>query len=75
MELQKLISEKESKSLEKTDGFIKFMSESRDQAFKYIEDAQSAIEALANTKKGTKEFTAAYKNLIKLLPEKNIKND
>jgi hypothetical protein len=29
---------------EKTDGFLKFMSESRDKAFGYIEDVQAAIQ-------------------------------
>jgi intergrase/recombinase len=75
VELQKLILEKESKSLEETDGFIRFMSESREQAFKYIEDVQLAIEALAVAKRGSKEFNHAYKNLISLLPEKGVKND
>lgn len=32
-----------SKNVEKTDGFLKFISESRDWAFKYIEDVQAAL--------------------------------
>jgi hypothetical protein len=75
LELQKLVAEKDSKNLEQTEGFVKFISESRDQAFKYIENAQSAIEALASAKRGTKEFNQAYKDLISFLPDKSIKND
>lgn len=35
-------------SAEKTDGFLRFVSESRDQAFKYIESVQEAIAAFNN---------------------------
>lgn len=31
-------------SAEKTDGFLRFVAESREQAFKYIEDTQEAIK-------------------------------
>lgn len=43
VKLTEQISAKENKKLEHTDGFIKFISTSRDVAFKYIEDVQSAI--------------------------------
>jgi intergrase/recombinase len=75
VKLQKLAAEKDSKQLEQTEGFMRFISESRDQAFKYIEDVQDAIQALDSFKRGTKEFNEAYKVLISFLPEKNIKND
>ena len=32
-------------SAEKTDGFLRFVSDSREQAYKYIEEAQEAIKA------------------------------
>ena len=37
------IKSKENSSIEKTDGFLKFISESRDWAFQYIEDVQEAL--------------------------------
>jgi len=34
----------ETKKIEESEGFLKFISESRDWAFRYIEDTQSAIK-------------------------------
>ncbi len=42
--ITKLGQERESKSIEQSDGFLKFVSESRDWAFKYIEDVQAGIK-------------------------------
>jgi GTP-binding protein EngB required for normal cell division len=42
---EELVKEKESKNIENTDGFLKFISESRDWAFNYIEETQAAIKA------------------------------
>lgn len=42
--IEEMLKEKDSKSIEKTDGFLKFVSESREWAFKYIEDVQAAIK-------------------------------
>jgi hypothetical protein len=38
----------ETKSVENTDGFLKFVSQSRDWAFQYIEDVQKAISQFVN---------------------------
>ena len=73
--LEAAITENESKKLEKDDGFVKFLSESRDQAFKYIEDVQNAIQEVSSQKRGTKEFNLAFKKLLSLLPDKAVKND
>lgn len=43
VKLTEQVSMRENKKLEHTDGFIKFISNSRDVAFKYIEDVQAAI--------------------------------
>jgi len=61
------------------DGFLKFVSQSRDWAFGYIEEAQKAIEdfqAVATPilyQKSelleTKELIVAYEKLLKMLPE------
>lgn len=41
--LSEILKENESKSIEESDGFLKFVSESRDWAFRYIEEVQSAL--------------------------------
>lgn len=48
--LESVIAENEAKKLEKDDGFLRFLSESRDWAFKYIEDVQEAIKDYAENK-------------------------
>jgi hypothetical protein len=42
-EVERLYQEIENKKLEQTDGFLKFVSESRDWAFAYIEEVQKAL--------------------------------
>jgi len=42
------LKKKEEVSVEKTDGFLKFISESRDMAFEYIETMQEAIVKFKN---------------------------
>jgi hypothetical protein len=44
--LSELTASGESKKLEQTEGFVKFISESRQWAFDYIEDVQKSIEEL-----------------------------
>jgi Mg2+ and Co2+ transporter CorA len=44
--LSEYAEHKESKNVEKTEGFIRFISQSRDWAFKYIEDVQKDLESL-----------------------------
>jgi hypothetical protein len=48
--LESVIAENETNKLEKDDGFLKFISESRDWAFKYIEDVQQAIKEYKDNK-------------------------
>jgi hypothetical protein len=42
-EMQKLMAEIDSKNSNQNDGFLKFVSDSREAAFKYIEEVQKAI--------------------------------
>jgi hypothetical protein len=42
--VEEMLKEKDNASIEKTEGFLKFVSESREWAFKYIEDVQDAIK-------------------------------
>lgn len=59
-----------------SEGFIKFLSESREWAFTYIEEVQSAIDNLriAMAKDDAEEITAKYNELVTFLPEK-MNND
>jgi aspartyl/asparaginyl-tRNA synthetase len=42
--MEEFLAQRDAVSVEKTDGFLRFVSESREWAFKYIEDVQSAIK-------------------------------
>jgi len=42
-EMQKLMAEVDVRNSNQNDGFLKFVSDSREAAFKYIEEVQSAI--------------------------------
>jgi hypothetical protein len=48
-EVERLYQEIENKKLEQTDGFLKFVSESRDWAFGYIEEVQTALSEFDKT--------------------------
>ena len=54
--------------------FIKFLSDSRDSAYEYIEEVQNAIEGLYKAMESDKdsEIDKKYKELIKFLPSKNM---
>lgn len=41
--IERLQAEKDQKPVEQTDGFLRFISDSRDAAFNYIEEVQDAI--------------------------------
>jgi hypothetical protein len=62
-----------SNSTDIENGFIKFLSETRDSAYIYIEDVQSGILSLqAAMDSGSEEDIAiAYRNLINFLPSSN----
>lgn len=71
--LEKSVKENE---LTRSDGFIRFLSESRDAAFEYIESAQQDISdfiAKADpvfSKVADEEAIKAYKKIKELLPNK-----
>ncbi len=69
--LEKEMDAKESVSLEQTDGFVKFLSESRDWAFKYIEDVQQAIDAVKVSASFGKVSEESLTELFNFLPESN----
>jgi molecular chaperone DnaK (HSP70) len=76
--LSQVLVENESKSVEQTDGFLKFVSQSRDWAYSYIEDAQDKIQKFdkvvdsvsgSTSKESLKRILEAYKELKTLLPD------
>ena len=73
----------QNKSLEQTDGFVKFISESREWAFVYIENVQEALEEyrqIADVVPISKDMTVeqaeklseAYDKIMSFLPEENL---
>ena len=75
--LQKILDDQERAKLVESDGFVKFISDSRDWAFKYIEDVQDAFNTFDNKVSPIlksedptiKEISLAYEDLKKVLPE------
>lgn len=59
-----------SNSTDIENGFIKFLSETRDSAFEYIADVQAAISELKSAMDSDKDddIAASYKKLIEFLP-------
>jgi hypothetical protein len=84
-----LVEEKQRLELVQTDGFVSFVSKSRDWAFTYIEEVQSTLNKFVETVGPTMEYYDkfgridenppmnkifdAYSELIKVLPESNEK--
>jgi hypothetical protein len=73
--LDKALNKNESQSLEKTDGFLKFLSESRDWAFKYIEDVQGSISSLKIAVESGYNTEEELQKLFELLPDNNKENN
>lgn len=83
VEFSNLLDKQQLKPIEETEGFLKFVSDSRDWAFNYIEDVQSAIEEyrlIADVIPISKDMSiqqaeqlsAAYDKLMSFLPEDNL---
>jgi Na+/H+ antiporter NhaB len=73
--VDKMEKDAQSSSVEKTEGFLKFVSDSRDWAFKYIEDVQEAIEALRvaiDSDDPEADVELAYEVLISFLPNDDM---
>lgn len=65
----------DNKDIEQTQGFVKFLSESRDWAFKYIEDVQVSIESLKSAVESGYDTQEEMKKLFEFLPENNKENN
>lgn len=74
LQLEKMAETTNTKSLEETQGFIKFLSDSRDWAFQYIEDVQTALKEYdeALNSNNAKRINDSYKKLIDMLPEDDV---
>lgn len=82
-ELSKALDAKDSNSIEETQGFIKFISDSRDKAFEYIYDIQAALEQYRQiadviplskdmSVEQAKKLSEAYDKLMDFLPKEDL---
>ena len=83
LKLSEYVSAASSKKLENTEGFVRFISDSREQAFVYIEEVQKALAELKdyfdnnglNLNIGqAEEMAKKIENAISYLPDET-KND
>ena len=72
--IQKLADVEDKNSLENSEGFVRFISESRDWAFTYIEDIQEALTEYDNALSlaDARLINEAYKKLIDYLPNEDV---
>lgn len=63
-EFSKTIQEVENMKLEKSDDFIKFLSDSRDWAFTYIEDVQAKISEFDKQIQEIAEWNRTYGSVV-----------
>jgi hypothetical protein len=71
--LYQVMQEQSVQDVEKTDGFLRFVSESRDWAFEYIEDVQASIlyYQKALSQEDADAISEALEKLMSFLPEEN----
>lgn len=74
MEYMKLSEELNLQKTTSNDGFIKFLSESRNMAFEYIDEVQTAIKEfiIAKEKDNIVEFELAFNKIVRLLPNDSL---
>jgi len=75
--LEKISGSGKDGSLEQSEGFLKFVSDSRDWAFKYIEDVQEAISEFnsAVASKDDERIESALNSLKSFLPDNEEENN
>ena len=75
--VENLLYERENLAMHDQDGFIKFLSDSRDWAFEYIENVQLSIENLAKAIDSgeQEEISKSFKEIMEYLPDNKGKND
>lgn len=74
--LSKVLQKIDHTNLEDKDGFIKFLAQSREWAFEYIENVQYAIKELSKAMDSSdeKQILEAYNQIIKYVPEETANN-
>lgn len=63
-ELERLLAENSTRELSESEGFVKFLSNSRDWAFKYIEQVQDALKEFDETITPITNWTETYGSVI-----------
>jgi hypothetical protein len=64
LKLREELDKQNPNSIEKTDGFLKFISDSRDWAFKYIEDVQAALVTFKNKVEPKFDYAKTYGTVV-----------
>jgi hypothetical protein len=62
--VEQMYQDIENAKLEQTDGFLKFVSDSRDWAFQYIEEVQSALSEFDGAIAPTLEWAKTYGTVL-----------
>jgi hypothetical protein len=62
--LQKTLEENDLNKIEQTDGFVKFLSESRDWAFGYIEEVQAAFKQFDDIVSAQLKYSKTYGSVV-----------
>jgi hypothetical protein len=66
--LKRVLDQRAEQSVEKTDGFLKFISESRDWAFVYIEEVQSVLDKFIKDIEPEIEYFKEYGDVAAMSP-------
>lgn len=74
-QLDKVWQEHQDKKLEETDGFVRFLSQSRDWAFSYIDDVQKAIQDVKTCIESGYDTEQELNKLFSFLPENKENNE
>lgn len=69
--LEEALKDNELKNIENSDGFLKFVSDSREWAFKYIEDVQDAFEKFDKQISPDLDYADTYGILSMDMPSKD----
>jgi hypothetical protein len=70
--LDLMIKELEAKSVEESDGFLKFVSDSREWAFGYIEEVQTALKEFDDAVSDIFEYSKTYGSIDTESPSKDM---
>jgi len=66
--LKTSLNSKDDKDIEKTEGFLNFVTQSRDWAFEYIENVQSGLKKFVNDIEPEIEYFKEYGDITSMQP-------